>query len=192
MIPQNSDERAITVQMLSKSQEGYIRSLSTTDIVRVHPFDPRTREVADTLMATIAQKLPTARIIHNGSSALGIAGENDIDLGVIAEPFDTSTQALEEIFGPAQQFREREQIKHWEFVRDGFKVELYLSSSISEEIQEEIDTFEYFQSTPEALAKYEQLKISLDGLPVQEYHRRKKEFFNELPFIAGKYQKKSS
>jgi 5-(carboxyamino)imidazole ribonucleotide synthase len=70
----------------------------------VHPWDPRTRDVARRVAALVASAWPGAVAEHVGSSAVpGLPGKNVVDLGIEANPDDIPglTAALHSLgFGP--------------------------------------------------------------------------------------------
>ena len=58
-------------------------------LLQVEEHDPRTLEVADSVIALIREPRPTLAIHHVGSSAVpGLTGKNVVDLAVAAEPED--------------------------------------------------------------------------------------------------------
>ena len=78
--------------MLTKDQQGYLNTVFEDKITHISPFDPATQTTAGEVITEIKSVFPSVEIFYTGSSKLGIAGENDIDLLII------STTSLEECF----------------------------------------------------------------------------------------------
>lgn len=66
--------------MIKESQENYLTSLPEGKIIEVKPFDPRAQEVGKSILAEIHEALPDLPLQFGGAVALGIAGQNDIDM----------------------------------------------------------------------------------------------------------------
>lgn len=69
--------------MLTQNQEGYLKTVPDDKIAHVVAFDPATQTTAQEIIAELKSVLPAAEIYYIGSSKLGIAGENDIDMTVM-------------------------------------------------------------------------------------------------------------
>ncbi|MFZ1074833.1 MAG: hypothetical protein WAN50_00445 [Minisyncoccia bacterium] len=167
--------------MLTEGNLKYLQTISDVDIVHVAPFDPGTQKTAASIMSQVRQAIPTAKIFYFGSSALGIAGENDIDLGVIdAGEYGSCGRMLQGIFGEPIKVDEKQNTIRWEFVRSGFTIELFLSDVLAGRILEHINTHERLVTDENLRNAYEKLKQAADGLSKREYMKRKLEFFNTL------------
>jgi len=123
-------------------------------------------------------------IIHfGGASALGIAGQNDIDINVLATPeeYEKDSAIIEKIFGEPK--RRGASIK-WEFIKNGFDVELYLTNKNSPNLQDQIRVFEILSHNKELRDEYERTKLPYGPIDFKEYMRKKYEFFNKI--LPGK------
>jgi hypothetical protein len=167
--------------MLTQNQEGYLKTVPEGKIAHVVAFDPGAQIVAGEIIREIEVILPTVKIIYLGSSKLGIAGENDIDMTVLSgDDFNGCFRSLESLYGkPTRISLEKKYIK-WEFVRNGFPVELHLNDIITPNFQEQIDTQRILENDPVLRSEYEHIKLASDGLPWKEYLKRKYEFWNRI------------
>ena len=167
--------------MLTPNQEGYLTTIPTGKIAHIHPFDPAVQIVAQEIIGEIADLCPIAPVYYIGSSKLGIAGENDIDLTVLGEEgFEGCLDVLERNYGTPVVRNLAQKYAKWEFVRGGFPVELHLGGFMDANLQEQIDSCLILEESPELRAEYESLKWECDGLPWREYLRRKYEFWNRI------------
>jgi len=165
--------------MIKESQEKYLSSLPDGKVVVVKPFDHKVQEVAKGIIDELKKALPEPTIHFGGAAALGIAGQNDIDINILTTPeeYDTYSPIIEKIFGEPK--RRGTSIK-WEFVKDGFEVELYLSDKNSSNLQGQIRMFEILSQNKELRDRYEQVKMPYGPIDFKEYMRKKYEFFNEI------------
>ena len=156
--------------MLTPAQLGYLETVPIDKIARVVAFDPASQITAQEIITEIKTDCPTAKVFYIGSSKLGIAGENDIDLTIIAgNSFDNCGQAFVKRFGKPKHQNRKNHSTTWEFTRNTFPVELHLSNSIDAGFQEQLDTQEILEHDKELCLQYEQLKLRYDGLPWKEY-----------------------
>ncbi|MBI2065008.1 MAG: GrpB family protein [Candidatus Yanofskybacteria bacterium] len=170
--------------MIKESQEKYLASLPDGKVIEVKPFDPRVREVAESLMAQIKEALPDADLHFGGAAALEIAGQNDIDISILYDPadFDHYLSTLEKLFGKPSRTGTSPKNKSvkWEFKKDGFEVELYISLKSSPVSQEQIKVFELLSKNEGLRDAYEQTKLPYGQIDFKEYVRKKYEFFNKI------------
>lgn len=166
--------------MLTQNQEKYLQTIPEDKKIVIQPFDPKVKETAQEIIGQIERELPKLQISFGGASALEIAGQNDIDLNLLSALAEYSLYlpGLVKLFG--QPTKQNPSLVQWEFVRNGFDVELYLTDRNSPELQRQIRTFEIIRDNPAYKAEYEELKLSSDGQSFREYMRRKYEFFNKI------------
>lgn len=165
--------------MLTENQEKYLEKIPESKIAKIKPWDPRTKEIAEDLIAKIRSTEPALSVLWMGASALRIAGQNDIDMYICAseKDFQKYLSSLENIFGkPVSGIS----IIKWKLQINGFDVELYLTDPGTPSMREQIKVFEILKSDPALREAYERLKLRVNGLSFREYMRRKYEFFNEL------------
>lgn len=164
--------------MLTLGQKDYLSKLDSAranSSVQIKPYDPHTRIVAQKVIKIIKEKIPDADVRFMGASALGIAGQNDIDLYVICVDAQNKqyTSILRNIFG--------EKIKNkWHWFEDGYEISVYLSDPNEKKFKEQLDIFAAFQNNPIILKEYEKLKISMDGATYRDYQIVKYEFYNRV------------
>jgi GrpB-like predicted nucleotidyltransferase (UPF0157 family) len=170
--------------MLTESQEKYLASLPKEKIIEVKPFDPKTRETADKIITKIKEILPHANLHFGGAAALGIAGQNDIDILILyrLEEYDQYFFELEKIFGSPSRIGTSPKNKSvkWDFKQDNFDIELYMTLYDSPASQEQIKIFELLSQNKALCNDYEQTKLPYGQIDFKEYTRKKYEFFNKI------------
>jgi GrpB-like predicted nucleotidyltransferase (UPF0157 family) len=166
--------------MLTPNQQKYLLTIPEDKVAVIKPFDPKVQETAHKIIQRIKNESPDLEVFFGGASALGIAGQNDIDLSVLSnlEFFNSELPILRRLFGKPNATSQN--LVKWEFKQDGFDVELYLSDRDSASLQEQIKTYELLRDNLAYQKEYEQIKLACNGLPFREYMRRKYEFFNKI------------
>lgn len=169
--------------MLTPNQEKYLQTVPEDKVTIIQSFDPKVREAARRIIREIKNEMPELEAFFGGASALGIAGQNDIDINLLSTPeeYGKYLPALSDLFG--QPTTTNPALIKWEFNKDGFGVELYLTDRNSPALQEQIKTYELLRDNKNLLKEYEQIKLASGGLPFREYMRRKYEFFNKISEI---------
>lgn len=165
--------------MIKEAQEKYLATLPDGRLVEVKPFDPHVQEVAKKIINKLKDALPELPIVWGGASALGIAGQNDIDINILVtkDEYDIYLPLIEKLFGEPK--RRGNSIK-WEFVEDGFEVELYLNDKNSPNLQEQIKVFEILSHHKDLRDEYEQIKLPYGPIDFKQYMRKKYAFFNKI------------
>jgi len=170
--------------MIKESQEKYLTSLPDGEIIEISPFDPRVREVGEKIIAEIKEVLPDLPTRFGGAAALGIAGQNDIDILMLSTPteFERYFSELEKLFGQPSRIGTSPKNKSikWEFVRNDFPVELYMVLEGSPAAEEQNKTFELLSQNKELREAYEQIKLPYGKIDLKEYLRKKYDFFNQI------------
>ncbi len=143
-------------------------------------WKPEVIEVANAVIHDIHKVAPELEVLFMGAAALGLPGKNDVDLDILCDQKDlhTYTRRLETILGEAKKGNDGS--SSWNFDRDGFEVDVFLSDPRFSHVPEQKRIFDIMKSDRQAFDTYKQLKIDCDGLPYAEYERRKKEFYREL------------
>lgn len=149
------------------------------EIITVKPFDPKVRETAEEVIEQLRRASPDLIIHFGGASALGIAGQNDIDINVLSTPeeYEEHSPAIEKLFGKPK--RRGASIK-WEFVKNGFEVELYLTDKNSSALQDQIRIFKILSQNKDLRDEYERAKLPYGSIDFKKYMRKKYEFFNKI------------
>ena len=170
--------------MISEAQEKYLLKIPEDALAEIKPWDPAADEFAKRLLKQMHSANPELEILWSGSLALGISGQNDVDLTMFAEPeeFEKNLLGLISVLGEPQ-IKTPDKIL-WRIRKDGYKVDAYLGSKNSEEIKFQIQFFQSLKSDPKLVREYEQLKEGVVGLSAREYQRRKCEFYNKVLGLA--------
>jgi len=167
--------------MLTQNQKGYLETIPDHRIAHVAPFNPDVQKIAQNIIIEVESSMPNLNVTYLGSSKLGIAGENDIDLNVLAgNNYDDAILVLVKMFGQPAKVKPEKKIVQWEFIKDGFPVEIFLTDFMTPSLQEQFDAQEILEKNKELLKEYEQIKIQANGLPYKEYLKRKYEFWNRI------------
>ncbi len=170
--------------MIFDHQQRYLDTLPDDGrLAHIFPFDPKAQTVAKEMMENIEKVLPGAKIYYQGSSALGIAGENDIDLSINFPDFNKAVEELGHLFGPAKHISQDSTYAHWDFVRDGFLVDMGLQPEMTPMLKEQLKTQLVLEKSEDLRKEYEQIKLESDGLPWKEYLIKKYEFWNRITSI---------
>ncbi len=169
--------------MLSAEEQTFLDNLPP-DVadrpVNIQKFSPKVIPVAGLLISEIKNLLPDSGILHLGASALCIAGQNDIDLYLLAKAYEFPKYlpVLSQLYG--EPVSNSSGSVAWKFVRNDFPVELYLTDPDTPSMQNQLKVFEILKTHPAKLREYEQLKISLNGATFREYQTQKYEFYHRL------------
>ncbi|MEN9405645.1 MAG: hypothetical protein RLY47_604 [Candidatus Parcubacteria bacterium] len=171
--------RTANNNMIKESQETYLSTLPDGKMIEVKPFDPRAREVADEILAQLREALPDAELHFLGAVALGISGQNDIDITILSAPteFDEYRSTIEKLYGAP--VRVTKSVK-WQFQKEGFNVELYMTDKDAESAKDQRRVFEILSENKELRDAYEQVKLPYGPIDFKEYMRKKYAFFNEI------------
>lgn len=165
--------------MPNASQEKYLSYFPDDKVVEIKPYDSRVRLVAEGIIETLKNALPEVHVHFGGGAALGIAGQNDIDIEMLSHPdkFAELTPIITGLYGePA---RKGSSVK-WEFNKSGFDVELALVDEHSPYVAERIRIFEILSQDEKLRREYEQMKLPYGTVNFKEYMRKKYDFFNRL------------
>ncbi|HUC31425.1 MAG TPA: GrpB family protein [Candidatus Paceibacterota bacterium] len=165
--------------MIKESQEKYLSTLPDGKMTVVAPFNPKSQEVAKGIVDELKKIMPELMIHFGGATALGIAGQNDIDINILATPeeYDKYTPIIEKIFGEP---KTRGASVKWEFTRSGFEVELYLTDKNSPNLQSQLRIFQILSQDKGLRDEYERVKLPYGSIDFKEYMRKKYEFFNKI------------
>lgn len=167
-------------QILSDDEENYLNKVPKDKIVNIYPFDNQIIKTVDEIIDSIKKIYPDLEITHMGASALGISGQNDIDIYAFSNPkdFDKYLLGLTKLFGKPLHIHEA--FIEWKFTKNRFDVEFYLTAKDSETMKKQIDVFEKLSSNSKLLKEYEILKQSMNGKSFNQYQRKKYEFYHKI------------
>ena len=165
--------------MITESQENYLASLPNGKTIIIKPFDPKAQEVAQGIVEKLKEILPESQIHFGGASALGISGQNDIDINILTTPaeYEKYIPLIQQVFG--EPTKRGTSIK-WEVVQEGFDVELYLTDKDSSGLQDQLKVFDILYNNQVLRKEYEQSKLPYGEIDFKDYMRKKYEFFNKI------------
>jgi GrpB-like predicted nucleotidyltransferase (UPF0157 family) len=164
--------------MLSPDEQNYLDHLppeKAEEIIIIKPYDHRSAGTASDVIQKVQATIPDADIRFMGASALGISGQNDIDIYILGPQtkLDDWAIKIKELFG--------EQIKgKWQFYQNGFEVSVYISDPESPTQKKQIQVFKKLQENRAILEDYEKLKESMNGKTYKDYQIAKYEFYHKL------------
>ena len=149
-------------------------------LFHLQAWTPQVLEVAQNVMRDIQRITPELEVLFMGAAALKLPGKNDIDLDILcaADDVPSYTKKLIAVLGKPE-----EELPHqtaWEFTQDGFEIDCILSDPSISHVPLQKRRFELLQSNPQLLEAYKQLKIACDGLPYEQYEKRKIAFLEKL------------
>lgn len=165
---------------LTKDQKKYLRKIPVNKIVRIYPFDQKILKVSKKIIQAVKAIYPDLEIRHLGASALGISGQNDLDIYAFANPSDFGKflPGLIRLFG--KPLHEHETFIEWNFTKNGFAVQFYLTDPNSSSMKDQRKVFEILKKNGKLLSRYEILKKTMNGKSFREYQKKKYEFFNKV------------
>lgn len=162
--------------MITEEERKYLAKIPADKRVSIRPFDPQVKRTGESIVSRIKKELPNSKILFMGATALGIAGQNDIDIYVISnlKDFGKYLPTLEKLFGKPKHIHKT--FIEWKFEENNYPVELYLT----EPPERQIRVFKILSSDKKLLKEYENLKLSFNGKSYRNYQRAKYEFYNRI------------
>lgn len=163
--------------MLTESQKEYLEKIPKDSMANLKPWDEEAAKFAQSLVKRLEEITPL-EVFWEGSLALGIPGENDIDLYFFSEPenFNAFLPKVVSILGsPTYELEDR---ILWRVIIVGYKIDATMGSKNMEAAQNDIRFFNSLKREPELLQEYIDLKQ--EDLSAREYYRRKNEFYNQV------------
>lgn len=166
--------------MLTKDQKRYLEKIPASKRVKIYLFDKKVQKIAENITQSVKKICPDLKVVHMGASALGIAGQKDLDIYAFSEPkdFNKYLPGLTKLLGEPKS--KHETFIEWNFKRSGCSVEFYLTDPNSSTMKQQIKVFEILKNNKKLLTQYEELKKSMNGKYLRLYQRKKYEFFNRI------------
>lgn len=169
--------------MLTKKQKDWINLLPDDDKVKILPFDKKSQEIFKRVKEEILKKLGSeTRVEQRGSTSLGIAGQNEIDIYI---PVSSSifyanvlVQKLTNIYGPPKSVHETR--LRFQFIEDKKKIDIFLIDEESAEWINGVKFENYLKTHNAVLAEYEKLKYACDKLSTRKFYEKKVTFINDI------------
>jgi len=166
--------------MLTQDEINYLKKIPADKKVYIYPFDPKAVRVAEGLIQSIHNIYQDLEVKHMGASALGISGQNDIDIYAFSDPvdFDKYLSSLIKLFG--EPLHKHKAFIEWKFKKDNFDIEFYLTAKDSETMKKQIAVFEKLKNNKDLLKEYEKLKESMNRKSFRKYQEKKYEFYHKI------------
>ena len=149
--------------MLTKDEEDFLNKIPADKKVHIYPFNPKMSRISEDLIQSIKNIYSDLEVKHMGASALGISGQNDIDIYAFSNPkdFDKFPPGLVKLFG--EPLHKHETFIEWKFTKDNFDIEFYLTAKDSDTMKRQIKVFEILKNNKDLLKEYEKLKKLTHG-----------------------------
>lgn len=165
--------------MLNQNQLKFIKNIPIGKKVTFQPYDPEIKIIANDIINKIKKVLPKANIKFMGASALGISGQNDIDIYILEKPemYNEYVPLLEKEFGNRVA---NTSLYEWTFIVNNYEVTIYLDDPVKETTNDQIKVFEILSKNLELLKEYEDIKTKAAKSGMREYQRQKYEFYNNI------------
>jgi len=169
--------------MLTKKQKEWINLLSDDDEVEIIPYDKRSKEIFKRVKEEIKINIgDETRVEERGSTSLGIAGQNEIDVYVPISPdifySKTLVPELTKIYGLPKSIH-KTRIR-FQFIDDGKKIDIFLIDEESAEWINGVKFENYLKTHQEALKEYKKLKHACNGLSTRKFYEKKVAFINDI------------
>lgn len=168
--------------MLSSEQEMWLERLSDEERVVIVSFDPTSQTRFEQIKTRIQSVLGSDfEVVHRGSSALGISGQDEIDVCVLVSPelFDEILLVLEKALGKPRSVYPKDRAR-FSVELEGKKIDLFLTNKEHDGWLNSVKFENYLRTHPEVLQAYRLLKENLNGATMREYYRQKIEFINDI------------
>lgn len=167
--------------MLTSGQEKWINHLSTTDKIKITPYNPKTKEIFEKIKKEIREVLGAVEISHRGATSLGISGQGEIDcyIPVAENEFNRYLETMLAYFGKARSVYPLRRAAFVKYIEE-IKIEIFLINKKSNDWINGLKFENYLKTHKESLEKYKKLKENSGGLSAQDYYRRKMEFINDI------------
>ena len=166
--------------MLTQEQEKWISRLSK-EKVKIVSYNPKTKEVFNEVKKEIKRILGNTEVVHCGSTALGVPGQGEVDLYIPIDEnsFNKYLDKLMSHFGKAGSIYPLRRARFVKYLH-GIKVEIFLINKEIDDWKDCVKYENYLKNHPRALEEYVRIKEKANGLTVQDYYRKKIDFFNKI------------
>lgn len=169
--------------MLTENQKRWIGNLRDDDEVKIYPFDKISEEKFKKVKAEILERiLREIDVEHRGSTSLGIAGQNEIDMYIPLSPEEFCNgefvSELTALYGPPKSIHKTR--TRFQTIEDGKKIDIFLIDEESSEWLDGLKFEDYLKNHEEALREYEELKYRCDGLSTRKFYEKKVAFINDI------------
>lgn len=147
--------------------------------VKIVRFNPKSRIVAGKYIKKIRSLLKNfeIEILHRGSTAFGIVGKGEIEVGVylLEKDWEEVVETLKTHFGKVDNLEDN--YARFNDFFDGFEIEIILLKGSDAVVDKKLN--EYLKNSPEILKVYENLKNKY-SYSKKEYMIQKNKFLEEI------------
>ena len=166
--------------MLNADELNYLKKIPHNKKFIYQEFNTQTKNIYDDISRKINKLFPNITIIQLGASALGIGGQNDIDIYILAKKtnFKIYLNNLINLFGTSNS--ENETSIAWKFSVKGLSVELYLTDPNSQSMKRQLAVFKILNKNNSLRQEYDDLKRKLSGKNFKEYQKQKYIFYHRI------------
>jgi len=166
--------------MLTADEKDYISKIPVDKRASIKPYTSSLHKTASQIIENVKTLCPDLNIVHMGAIGLGISGQGDIDIYALTSPddFNRYLTLIKQVLG--KPVSKKIDSIAWEFTKNGYEVEFYLTDPNSKAMTRQIAVFEILQSNSSLLKEYEDLKESLNGKSFKEYQIKKYEFYHRI------------
>src|SRR3989344_3041333 len=166
--------------MLTEGEIKYLATIPDDQKMVVKPFNLKGLYIANRIIADIKALEPDLEVICLGSLPLKIAGQEDIDINAfcVREEQPKHLDNFKKLFG--EPTRKGTNSIGWNFQRDGFMVDVWLTDPTAETTKAQVKVFNILKGSPELLKEYEQIKLEAKDLPYKQYQIKKYEFYHRI------------
>ena len=137
--------------MLTEGQIKYLATIPNDKKMTIKPFNPKGLDIANQIIESIKSVEPDLEVVLMGSLPLKILGQEDIDISVFCIQSEQLKHVdhFKRLFGkPKQQGKNS---IGWEFEKEGFNVEVWLTDPTSETMVGQIKVFNLLRNNPDLL-----------------------------------------
>ena len=147
--------------------------------VYIKPYDPKSKQIAVEYIALLKNLLKEfdVKILHRGSTAFGIAGKGDVEIGIFPskEDWKLVVSKLRERFGELGNIED--EYARFNDEKGGFEIEIILQKGETAKI--DIALTNYLHGSPELLKTYEEIKKKY-SYSKREYQIQKDKFLRSV------------
>jgi GrpB-like predicted nucleotidyltransferase (UPF0157 family) len=166
------------MKALPESPEEYFEKFDTCP-VSVAPFDPRSTRIAVEYLNRLRALLEglDVELTHRGSTAFGIAGKGDVELGVFPSvgAWEAVLKRLLNIYGPPG--NSEEDYVRFNDVIDDHEIEIIVLRGYQAEVDKRLTG--YLLGHPQLLKEYENVK-RMYSYSKREYQKTKDAFLRSV------------
>src|SRR3989344_6120363 len=130
--------------MLTDGQKKYLANLDPVRAispVTIKPYSALIAATAQSVIDKIKKEIPEVDIKFMGASALGISGQNDVDIYIFSsDQSGKYTNCLTRLFG------KQSKKNKWHWYENNIEVSVYISDPENYKTKEQIEIFNIFKS----------------------------------------------